>query len=151
MKNTNHKKRRWKKLLIHPKFQLSVIIYSTSLSILLSFVQYLALKNFFGKYYREGINIGLAKQHPFFKFLEDQETYMNKVYLVTSLLVLVITVMAGLILSHRVAGPLHRLKTYLLKAGSAEEPANKLSFRHGDFFQDIPPVVNETIDRLKQE
>lgn len=54
-----------------------------------------------------------------------------------------------LIVSYRFAGPLVRLKGYFQGLGVTQEPIRELNFRTGDFFSDLPPIVNSAIKRLK--
>jgi hypothetical protein len=55
-----------------------------------------------------------------------------------------------LIVSYRFAGPLVRLKGYFQGLGVTQGPIRELNFRTGDFFSDLPPIVNSAIKRLKE-
>ena len=142
------RKRHLRNLLINPAFQGAVILYSLILSFVVLLAQFVALKLFFKKYLREGDLIGLNHEHPFFKFIAEQERYMGQVFIVLAIVLVIVNVMAGLLLSHRIAGPIHRLKGFF--RGLQKKEVRPLSFRKNDFFQDVPPVVNEALTRFEQ-
>lgn len=52
---------------------------------------------------------------------------------------------ACLFITHKIAGPLYKLKLYLTKVRNGEEPGT-LSFRKNDYFHDIANDVTETIE-----
>lgn len=54
----------------------------------------------------------------------------------------------GIVISHRVAGPLHRLHNSLL-AISRDEPVPQLKFRDKDEFQYLADSFNKCVNRLK--
>ena len=56
--------------------------------------------------------------------------------------------LAGFFFSHRIAGPIYKLKKYLgeLRSGS---PAYGLGFRKGDYFPEVADEVNRTVSHLK--
>ena len=57
---------------------------------------------------------------------------------------------ASLLMSHKIAGPMVKLKNYLsdVRAGEANYP---LQFRDGDYFQDITEHVNQTVTHLQSQ
>lgn len=64
---------------------------------------------------------------------------------------MVATFMAlGFILTHRIAGPMYRLRTELKKAVQGER-VGKIQFRKDDEFQDLPELINEFIERASRE
>ena len=56
-------------------------------------------------------------------------------------------VLAGLFFSHRVAGPIYRLKRHL--AGIREGGGGEMTLRKGDFFPEIADEVNRTVSFLE--
>jgi magnesium-transporting ATPase (P-type) len=142
--------RSFKQILIDPKFQWSIIAYSTTLAIILQATLFVALRLFFSKYNEEGKTIHLAPDHPFFVFIQDQQTYMNYVFAVVCIIFLILNVIFGLIISHRVAGPLYRLKKYFREYHEQNE-FTELTFRKKDFFQDVPAIINESLKKNIQK
>ena len=61
---------------------------------------------------------------------------------------LLLSTVCFLFLSHRLAGPVVRLKGYF--AGIANgQPVKPVNFRKGDFFSDLPPQINGALQRLE--
>lgn len=137
-------KRRARNFLIAPAFQKAVIFYSILLSLPLLSIQYLSMRYFFNRYTLDGNSIGLQADHPFFKFIKEQEAFMNSVFLFTALLLVIVNALFGLVISHRIAGPIHHLKKYFRQFRSGESKA--LSFRKRDFFPELPKIINEALN-----
>lgn len=53
----------------------------------------------------------------------------------------------SVLISHRIAGPMYKLTSYLQSIRNGEE-IRPLSFRTGDEFQEIPEEVNKTIEYI---
>ncbi len=51
-------------------------------------------------------------------------------------------------LTHRMAGPIVRLRSHVRSLAAGEE-VPPLKFRDGDFFTDLPPLFNEMVETLK--
>jgi signal transduction histidine kinase len=52
--------------------------------------------------------------------------------------------------SHKVAGPLYKLKKFLIQVKEGQN-ISRLSFRKGDYFQDIADEFNSAIEKLQNE
>jgi hypothetical protein len=64
---------------------------------------------------------------------------------------LVITAVCTLLISHRLAGPIIRLKkvfSEIEKNGDFPEPVR---FRQGDYFEDLPPMINQAFLALRKK
>jgi signal transduction histidine kinase len=55
---------------------------------------------------------------------------------------------ACLFITHKIAGPLYKLKLYLSRVRSGEE-CGELKFRKNDYFHDIANEVSQTIEHLQ--
>ena len=51
--------------------------------------------------------------------------------------------------THKIAGPIYKLKK-TLKDSKENNQIQKLIFRQGDYFYDLPDVYNETMDHFKK-
>jgi hypothetical protein len=134
-----------KVFLINPKFQLRLIAWMIGMSLAPISVFFAAHYYFFWNLKKLGLDIELEPDHIYFRFLEGQSHKMIIIFLVCSLLTVIIVAILGLLLSHKVAGPIHRLKlhlTQLTKGNSLPE----LSFRKDDYFQELPQIVNDFIE-----
>jgi hypothetical protein len=56
-----------------------------------------------------------------------------------------------LILTHKMAGPLMRLKGFFGDVAKTSEFPEALRFRDGDYFQDLPPAINGAFGALKKK
>ena len=56
--------------------------------------------------------------------------------------------LAGFFFSHRIAGPIYRLKKYLTRVRE-ENYTDELDFREGDYFPEIAGEVNKTVAWLR--
>ena len=133
-----------KTLLINPKFQLSLIAYLNFVSISIIAIFYGAVTYFFWRLNQMGQAAGLPPTHVFYEFLHDQRRVMNGVFLITALVAFVVIFVSGLVLSHRIAGPIERLKSHLARVTDGETEA-ELTFRERDYFDDLPEPVNRLI------
>jgi hypothetical protein len=132
------------KLLIEPVFQYRVIRWMMAISIAPVCVFFSAHYYYFWKLKRLGENLGLPEDHVYFRFIETQGQELLVIFILCALITGLIVAGFGLFFSHKVAGPIYRLRTYF-----REMPDSKLSFREGDFFNDLPPVINESLEKVK--
>ena len=67
------------------------------------------------------------------------------------ILPLVFLVLAAIVIfiSHRIAGPLHRLKMFMSKVGQGDLSV-KLSFRNYDAIHDVADCFNEMVENLRK-
>jgi hypothetical protein len=70
---------------------------------------------------------------------------MNQIFLATSIITFLTIAVGGLVLSHKVAGPLYRLTQHLKR--SSPENIKPVQFRKGDYFPEIQDAFNEFIKR----
>jgi hypothetical protein len=137
-----------KKLLIHPQFQLTLMG-----------LNWLVITLVFGALRIQSARVlsdltplaSLSKISGAYSdyYLNYQADRFN-----TSLLLLygVAMVASGaltLLASYRFAGPLVRMKSYFRSLSEPQNPVTQLSFRSGDFFSDLPPLVNSAVKRLQ--
>ena len=87
---------------------------------------------------------------------EEVATYGQNLLLVCGLafvIIIVFLVFLGLVLAHRISGPLHKLKIHVDKALQGEK-VNPLAFRKRDHFHSIADRVNKLLaqaDLLEQD
>lgn len=70
---------------------------------------------------------------------------MNKVFAAAGVISLLILTLGGIYISHKVAGPLYRLKKNLEQ--SSMKNLKSVGFRKGDYFTDIKDAFNAFISR----
>src|SRR5210317_1449252 len=126
------KKDNRKTLLVNPHFQfrfIGLIVFAVSMVI---FIFYLSEVFFFKEMIKKGINANLAEDHIYFELIHSQKIFMNKVFLTTGIIVFIFLTIFGFLLSHRIAGPLHKLNK-ALEEMAKEKKISKISFRENDF------------------
>ena len=133
--------------LINPKFQLTLIGYFFILSLNVIIVNYLGIYYFFYKFKLKGESIGLVDTHPFFLFINEQQNFMNWTFLITSLVTFLFLFVIGIVVSHKIAGPIYRF-CISLKKMSEEGKNSDIKFRDGDFFQEIASEFNKFRENL---
>ena len=134
--------RSFKNYLIYPSFQWRLVMMTLGVSLIC--VLSLLIFQFYA--FQELIDIGVEYQlpasHPFFLFLKQfQESFY--VVLCSSLAVSVVfSVVFGLLISHKVAGPLVKLRKHCDDVADGKKADGPVQFRSGDFFQDVADAYN---------
>lgn len=105
----------------------------------------------FREFSQIGAQAGLPPDHVYFQFIQMQETTFNRVILTIALVVALLLLFGGLYLSHRIAGPVHRMKKELQKMAS-ENPVtlNPIHFRKNDFFPELAETFNALVEAWKK-
>ncbi len=137
-----------KKLLIEPKFQIWFITYTAGIAFVVSTIFYLSVCYFFKAFAEKGVSLQLPSDHIFFAFLQEQRLVMDYIFGVTVLCSFIVTLIYGLIISNRIAGPLYRLKMYLRDWASGDR-SRPLTFRERDHFKELADVVNDCLNKKK--
>jgi sensor histidine kinase YesM len=143
MKN---KKRQWRNILIDPDFQLRLMSYFVGLFVITTLSLYSTTYLFFYKLVQKGMRVGIPAGHVFYKFLEEQKSELDWLFVGLALFNLVLLLGVGFIISHRIAGPIYKLKNYLSGMSSQSGP---FSLRKKDFLKDLEPVVSSVREKIK--
>lgn len=138
-------KSRRRVFLINPKFQWSFIGYISFVAVALMATFYAANAYFFWKFSKLGQEIGLQSDHVFFRFITEQKTNMDLIFVVTALCGMTFLILSGLYLSHKVAGPLYRLHQHFLSLKQSGAPLKEVRFRKGDYFPEIAESFNNLV------
>jgi len=149
--NSSSKKFKRRQYLVNPGFQLRFMLYlSIAVSIGLA-ILYLSNYFYFDVLSSEGRELGLDPSHPYYEFIQDQRRLLNRTYLIVSVAVFIGLMIFGLFLSHRVAGPIYRIESYLKQVTKGEVHLRPVTLRKGDFFPELADIVNDTIDHMSNE
>lgn len=137
-----------RKLLIYPRFQLMLILINV-LIFLGAFVFIFAHAYFaYSKLHAMGVQVQLPPTHGYFKFIDMQSSLLYNYLAIAGGVSLVVTSLITLLLTHKLVGPLYRLQTYFNDMGDTGTFA-PISFRKGDFLQELPVAINKGLDRIK--
>lgn len=136
--------------LINPDFQwrfMGYVILTVVFSISIMFISnYLFFESFIAK----GEALGLPENHAFFVLIKEQRETMTTIFLFVSVFISFVIGMWGLFFSHRIAGPLYRLRRYFTDATETADSEQKLDpifFRQNDFFLEVPDSINEYLKK----
>lgn len=145
------KNRKLKNFLIYPKFQLTLVainIFILGVTVILIFTQ---IFTNYDEVHLIGEKLRLPEDSAFFKFLDHQkEMLLTRMYWAIGIS---FSFAFGFIVyfSHKASGPLHRLRTYFQEIKDNKEVKYPLSFREGDFYSDLPEIINEGLNSIKKD
>lgn len=144
------KNRNLKNFLIYPKFQLTLVIINLiiiSAAFVLVFQQVISS---FDDLLLIGQKLKLDPNSAFFRFLGHQKgLLLNRLYLAAGVSYS-FTFVLTIYFSHKATGPIYRLKTYFLEMKSKEK-MSPLTFRKGDYYDDLPEIINDGLETIKQK
>ncbi len=137
-----------RKYLIMPAFQLRLIFWNMVIILGIFAIVLLVIARSMGELVDMGNEAGLPANHPYFQFAHDLAQkfyiYFSGAFAIGIVLACTVT----LLVSHRLAGPIYRLRKYF-DGVSVGRPVSELRFRKNDFLYDFAPVVNATLKRIK--
>lgn len=138
---------RW---IVMPKFQWA-IFGATFISFFIAFMA-VAVMTYWSYHtlLTEGIEGQLGEKHPYFQFIKHQYKQLA-ICLMTALgLGAVIIATFTFFYSNKMAGPIHRLKLHLEDFKKNKE-LKEISFRKGDYLEDLAPLINSYIQEIKNK
>jgi len=144
MKNKGHSFKR-RQYLIKPGFQLRFMLYWSGFLLVGFAVMYLSNYLYFDSVYQMGYELDLDESHPYFAFIDQQKIILRNIYLALSAISFTVVMIAGLFLSHKIAGPIYRIEKYMQSVANGNERPEPVHLRKGDFFPEIEGIVNHTI------
>ena len=148
MSSINTQKRSRRTYLVNPGFQLKMIGYTLLLLEVTTGIFYMSNLYFIWKFIDIGRQLGFPDNHPFFRFIVEQRRMMNTIFAVTAAIASVTVILGGVLLSHRVAGALHRLETHIDEVTESKE-LKDVNFREGDFFSELAESFNRMVSSLR--
>jgi hypothetical protein len=146
------KSRKTRSFLINPKFQWTLIGYAAAGATLILLTIYGLISYGFHRFVEVGTVLGLAPDNVYFEFIRMQEVSFNQVILAIALAIGLVLMVGGLVISHKIAGPIHRMKKEFRKMQESDPPAlQEIQFRKGDFFPELAESFNELVRRCNKE
>lgn len=137
--------RKFRSLLIYPRFQLTLL--GVNAFVIAGIAAIVAWSTFETRNYIHGLGVeaGLDSGHVYFEFIRMQERILVKNLMVAGGVALFFSTFVMLVLSHRLAGPIVRLRNHLVRVNNSKGKPEALSFRSGDFFSELPALVNKAL------
>jgi hypothetical protein len=139
------KERSWKNFLVERKFQLKFMGYFLLLFVLSTASLYTTTFLFFWNLKKKGLSVGIPEGHVYYQFLLNQKSDLDLLFIALAGLNLVLLFIVGFIISHRIAGPIAKLKKFL------QDPHSEDNFklRENDFFKELGPLASKFKDKIK--
>lgn len=136
-------RKRW---LIYPKFQLQLIAVQLLVIIGISTPLWMAVRRTFLSLNDLAARSGIPEGHAYFRLIELQKELFVEALWLPMAIGAILSIGMTIWLSDRLAGPIVRLRQYFsgLSEGADLKP---VQFRKGDFFEELPPVINEALEK----
>ncbi len=138
--------RQFKNILILPDLQLSLLGYFVTLFAITTLSLYSTTYLFFHRLVQKGLSVGIPQGHIFYRFLQDQKSDLDWLFVGLAIFNLALLLGVGFIISHRVAGPIFKLKQYL---SGIDQETELFALRKKDYLKDLEPVVNSLKEKMK--
>ncbi|MFH1222815.1 MAG: hypothetical protein V1647_00555 [Pseudomonadota bacterium] len=135
--------------LINRDFQTRFVLYTAAIALVTIAIFYGMVYFFFDELVLIGQQSGFPAGHVYFKFIADNKyDMMNVFFPIASVTVFIIIIFSGVLFSHKIAGPIYRMNTYL-RSISIDTLTAPLSFRKNDFFQELARSYNKRVYFLR--
>ena len=115
------------------------------ISLVINLIYFFSMNISFEEFFTLGKQLGLPQESQFFRFINHQKDKFTNIFLVTSVLSSVVLVIFGILLSHKIAGPVYRM-TEDLKEMIKSKTTKEIHFRKGDFFIELTETFNKFLD-----
>jgi hypothetical protein len=137
-----HRRRR---ILSNPREQLKIVVAFFVLAVLYAATNYGIAKGVLWSVSSDlmGVPLSPANRADVDMILEQQALTVDMQLALFTVLILVTLTLAGLLMSHRLAGPLYQLRTYLRLMARGEVTPRHIRFRKQDFFHDLAAAFND--------
>ena len=136
--------------MVLPGFQIRFMMYIIGFALFGIIVLYATNHIYFSRLIAEGQQLGLSPDHIYFEFVNQQKEVLNTTFMTVAAIVFGALILVGLVLSHKIAGPIYRIQLHLLEIREKGEASRPLSFRDGDFFPEVAELVEELVERSRQ-
>ena len=100
---------------------------------------------FLWKFYSQHSVKVTLQESEILEILTEQFQLINTYFIFTSIIISLILIIASIIISHRVAGPLFRLARHMKSTAQGEEP-KEIQFRKKDHFKELADAYNTQLN-----
>lgn len=141
-------KRYLKNLLLAPRLQLFIIGYFSIISLVAIAYVIIVFNERNQKILGLFSKLNLPVNHPIGRGLELQTSFLSPEFIGFAVGFFLLFFVGGLILSHRIAGPVYRLRQHL-KSCHGKRPT-QIQFRDGDFFHELANDFNSYVESIEE-
>ena len=135
------------KLLIYPRFQVTILLFNFFIVMGIFFLTNWRINAYFNHMKKLGEDASFPSDHIYFQFVSLQEAGLESSLMQIALVGLILSTLGFLILSHKISGPMIRLKRYFANITQTQR-VSPITFRAGDFFSDLPALINGALDSI---
>jgi hypothetical protein len=137
-------------LLIHPKFQLPIILANLGILLVFFAIAWVGIRNALMDL-KPAAGLSGMEAEFFKKYVDYQAAQIEHALLVALGVGVVAATGITLIMTHRLAGPLVRMRCYFQSIIDGKPPIRRLEFRDGDFLREMEPLVNNAIEKIQSQ
>lgn len=138
------------KFFIYPSFQITLLVANALVNAYLASFLAIRMRGFFEALTFAGKTAGFDTNPAFQAFIEGQQVQLNQEVWIAFGISLVLSTALTLWLSHRMAGPLVRLRDHLIVV-ARNGVFQKIRFRDRDYFRDLPQALNDAFESIEQK
>ena len=139
-----------RKYLIMPKFQLNLILWNFLVTLMIFIIVLFQISKGMSELNKMGLNAGFAPDHPYFQFVRELSGGFYFNISVGFVIGIMVSGIITLFASHKLAGPLYRLKIFFEKM-SQDGKLSDISFREGDYLNDYSPIINGALKKISKK
>lgn len=136
-------------ILVNPKFQFSFIKHSFFMTLFVLITFYLFKIYIFWEIKDIAYETGVPHAHDFVKILDQRSFIIDISFLILAINVICMIAAWGLWLSHRVAGPIYRIRNEVKKIVEGR-PLSRINIRDHDYFHDLKDSINLLIEHFRR-
>lgn len=144
-----NKNRKIKNYFILPRFQFTLIFLNLFIMTCCLGLVFYQIEASFNELIYIGEKLKLDPNSAFFRLLSNQKGAIQEKLYIAAIISYVLSFWATIIVSHKVSGPIYRLKMYF-KDISSNGLSAPLKFRDRDYYHDLADTVNDGIDKIKK-
>ena len=130
-----------------PNFQLTLIFWNILIAFLIFIVVLFQIASGMHDLSMMGTNAGFPPNHPYFMFVREMSGNFYIHITIAFFVGMAVSWLMTLYVSHKVAGPLYRMKSYFEKISGGDE-VKDISFRKGDYLTEFAGVINGALKKI---
>lgn len=139
-----------RKYLINPKFQFRFLFVFMAIILCTQIFTYIQVTGTFHQFYNVIEGQSIPANEPFLVALQAETLHLYVVMASTSVLVLIVAGLVGVVLTHKLAGPLFRLKNQMDQIEAGAEITD-VKFRKDDFYPELADSFNRMMSKLMKK
>jgi len=136
-------------LLVNPKFQFSFMKHSMLMTAIVLITFYLFKIYIFWEIKDTAFATGIPHNHDFISLIDDRSFVVDMSFLILAVNIVLFMLGWSLWVSHRVAGPIHRIRNEIKKIIDGQ-PLQRIGIRDHDYFHDLKDSVNLLIEYFRR-